>query len=340
MKRLQRGAKKLEIDVKDAPSIEAIGELAKLETLTLRGYEMNLAPLANLRSLRHLALYIDRGVKGIEHLAQLTQLRTLTIEESSIGTLEILKGMSQLTDLKILGGLNSAKGIEGARRLERVALERTQITSLAPLKPLTKLRELSLRFSRKLTDLSGIEKLKSLRELELYEVRGPLRSLTPVAKLPKLQSLDFSLTPIKGGLSPLFKMRSLRAIEGEASPAELAGLKKHLPRAKLYIEVDEDADDDAIEVGVVRVHEPKGDEPWTIFQDLVDDLNVDDQNDVEELIADAFKKAQPKLFKKITFDSEGDAFVATTSHRPAIMALAKLIDRLVEDGDDDEDDDS
>ncbi len=339
MKKLRRSATKLEIDVKDAVSIEPIGELPKLETLVLRGYKMSLAPLAKLTSLRHLTLYLDRGVKGLEHLAELTQLHTLTIEESALGDLAILKGMSQLTALSIRGGLHSAKGIEGARKLERVALERTQITSLAPLKPLTKLRELSLRFSRKLDDLAGLEKLKSLRELDLFEMRQPL-SLAPVAKLPKLEGLDFSLTKIKGGLSPLFTIRSLRALQGEASPAEYASLKKHLPRAKLFIDIDEDADDDAIQVGIVRVHVPKGREPWTIFQDLVDDLNVDDQNDVEERVADAFKKAQPKLFKKIELDSEGDAFVATSFDRPAIMALAKLITRLAKESEDDEEDDS
>ncbi len=113
-----------------------------------------------------------------------------------------------------------------------------------------------------------------------------------------------------------------------------------LPKVRLFVDIDEDADDDAIQVGIVRVHEPKGREPWTIFQDLVDDLNVDDQNDVEERVADAFKKAQPKLFKKIELDSEGDAFVATSFDRPAIMALAKLITRLAKESEDDEEDDS
>lgn len=336
VKERQRGATKLDIDVEGEPSIEPIGELVKLETLVLRGFKMNLAPLAKLTALRHLTLYLDRGVKGLEALGALTKLRSLTIEESSLATLEILKHLKELRELKVLGGLTSAKGIEGARQLEKAALERTQITSLAPLKPLTKLRELSLRFSRKLTDLTGIEALKSLREVDLYEIRGPLKSLAPIAKLPKLESLNTSLTPIKGGFAPLYKMKSLRALEGDASsPAELIALKKHLPKAKLFIDVDEDADDDAIEVGVVRVHKPSAGEPWTIFQDLVDDLNVSDQNDAEERIADAFKKAQPKLFKKVTFDSEGDAFVATSPDRVAIMSLAKLIERLVDAADED-----
>lgn len=48
MKKPPRGAKKLEIDVQGASSIDQLGELETLETLTLRGYKMNLAPLANL----------------------------------------------------------------------------------------------------------------------------------------------------------------------------------------------------------------------------------------------------------------------------------------------------
>src|SRR6185503_18110939 len=105
-------------------------------------------------------------------------------------------------------------------------------------------------------------------------------------------------------------------------------LARQLPNTTLYVDVDDDAD--CIEVGAVNVYPGSGETPWTIFQDLVDELEVDDQNDVEELVADAFKRAQPRLYKKVTFDSEGDAFCATSPDRAAIMALAKLIGRLID----------
>ena len=305
--RLKPGLKKLELDVGDLATIEGLARVDKLETLTLHGYAMNLAPLARLANLRHLELHLDRGVTGLESLGALVKLRTLVIEESSLVDLRICSGMSELVELRVKGGLKTAQGIGGARRLEKVELIRTQITSLAPLGTLSRLRELSLWFSRKLVDLRGIEKLKELRDLEMFEVRGPIRSL--------------------------------KALEAEVSPAQLAALKRHLPRTKLFVDVEEDTDD-CIEVGIVRVHRATaGGEPWVISQDLIDDLGLDDQNDVEEAIAKAFAKAQPKLARKISYDSEGDAFVATSTDRAAMMALAKLIDQRVESGDDDDDDD-
>ena len=340
VKRIKPGVKTLDLNVKAAKSIDELGALTKLDTLVLRGWAMNLAPLAKLTQLRHLTLHLHRGVKGLDHLAALTKLETLQIEESSIANLEIVSGMTALVELKIKGGLATAKGIGGARRLEKVELHRTQITSLAPLAPLTRLRELSLMFSRKLVDLRGIEKLPSLRELDLCDVRGPLRSLAPLAKLTRLEGLDLRFTRITGGWSPLYKLKRLASLQGEATAAQLAALHKHLPRTMLDVDVDEDGDD-GIEVGPVLVYPAKDGDPWTISQDLVDDLGVDDQNEVEELVAKAFKKAQPKLCKKVEMDSEGDAFVATSHDRKAIMALAKLIAKLVAklvDDDDDDDD--
>lgn len=328
--KLKPATKTLDVDVQGATSIDAIGELAKLETLTLRGFAMNLEPLAKLGKLRHLVLYLDRGVKGLEHLASLTKLRTLTIEESALSDLSICKGMTELVELRVLGGPRAATGIEGACKLTKLALMRTQITSLAPLGRLAKLRELSLRFSRKLRSLKGIEKLNELRELDLFEVKNAL-SLKPIAKLTKLEGLDLGLTPVKDGdFSPLYKLKRLKGLEADlTSPAQLAGLQLHLPKTALHVDLDEDSDD-YIEVGPVKIYEPAGDGPWTIFQDLVDDLEVADQDDVETLIGNAFKKAQPKLFKKVAFDSEGDAFVATSTSRAAIVALAKVIEREID----------
>jgi hypothetical protein len=59
--------------------------------------------------------------------------------------------------------------------------------------------------------------------------------------------------------------------------------------------------------------------------DLVDHFEVDDQNDVEEMVSAAFKKAQPKFHKKFRFDSEGDAFCATSSDRSNLRSAVSKV---------------
>ena len=73
--------------------------------------------------------------------------------------------------------------------------------------------------------------------------------------------------------------------------------------------------------------------------DALGELTKLDQSDVEELVARAFKKVQPALWKKVELDSEGDAFVATSHDRKVIMALARLIEKLIDEGGDDDNDD-
>lgn len=73
------------------------------------------------------------------------------------------------------------------------------------------------------------------------------------------------------------------------------------------------------------MHRPTAQEPWTIFQDLVDDLGVEDQSDVEDILAEQLAK---EVRGKIHFDSEGSAFVATSTDEAAMRALAKLIAKL------------
>ncbi|MCX5746074.1 MAG: hypothetical protein NT062_26655, partial [Proteobacteria bacterium] len=126
------------------------------------------------------------------------------------------------------------------------------------------------------------------------------------------------------------KLRSLKSLAVEVySPAQQLALAKALPRCAMDVEL---ADDPAsfLSFGDVKVGKPatRG-APWVIFQDLVDDLCLDDQNDVEEQLSDAFAAASPKLHAKITFDSEGSAFVASSKDKAAIVALARLIQQQI-----------
>ncbi len=324
-------SKRLELEVGKLKSIESIGDLVHLEHLELRGWAMDLAPLSRLTRLRTLTLHLDRGIKRFDALSALVSLESLTIEESGIVDLDCCATMTKLTELTIVGGLKQIAGLRKLGKLAKVTLDRTGVTDLRPLAGSRRtLRELSLRFSRELTDLTPIAALTELRDLNLFECRKPLRSLTPLAKLTKLEQLELDMTEIKDGkVAPLYKLGKLRGLGIElTSPGQLVALREHLPKTMIEAEVSEPSGK-CKKYGLVKVFEPTGDEPWTIYQDLVDELEVSDQEDVEDLVSRSFKKASPALARKVSYDSEGDAFGAFSDDKTAIVALAKQIQQLI-----------
>ncbi|MCX5745593.1 MAG: hypothetical protein NT062_24210, partial [Proteobacteria bacterium] len=109
MPRLRR----LDLDVGALASIDEVGALANLRELTLRGYKMDLAPLARLAQLRLLRLQLGQGVRGIASLAALTRLEVLSIGEAGLADLDFCAALTNLRDLRILGAGADVAGLAG-----------------------------------------------------------------------------------------------------------------------------------------------------------------------------------------------------------------------------------
>ena len=109
--------------------LASMTNLRKLEMRLLRGVTgEDIAPLAQLRSLRHLDLWQTKiGNDGLAHLAGLTDLQTLDLTETQIND----------------GGLEHLSGL---KKLERLSLRQTRVSDagIPHLKGLTSLRLLTV----------------------------------------------------------------------------------------------------------------------------------------------------------------------------------------------------
>lgn len=192
--------------------------------------------LAGLKELKELVLRgvtIDSDACAV--LGSLTQLETLTLNESSIDD----AGLKKLEGLRALRGLGlgrTAVGDDGLAtvakftKLQRLSLEDTKVTPRG-LRAVEQLKELcGLALPNSLSDeaLSHLQNLVNLSHLKYFKIRhgevtdAGLRSL---AKLTKLPELDLAMATITDeGLKHLTGMKQLRVLQFNSPAITDAGV--------------------------------------------------------------------------------------------------------------------
>jgi Leucine-rich repeat (LRR) protein len=203
----------LSIGPNQITNIDPIASLKKLEVLLL--YQIratNFDVLKNLTNLTRLRLRFVE-FKDLSIVQNLTKLETLEIySTSTIGTLEPLSGLANLTFLG-LGGFQDR--VPGARNLE-------------PLSKLIKLTTLALYNIRGVADLEPLAKLVNMRQLSLADM-PEITSLDPLQSLNKLESVRITNAPRITSLQALQRLSSLQRIDltgatGIANLEPLSGL--------------------------------------------------------------------------------------------------------------------
>ncbi len=168
---------------------------------------------------------------GLEHLATLTELRTLLLDNTQVRGpgLKSLEGMKSLGRLYIAmtpltdEGLEHLKGLTG---LGFLYLNGTQVTDagVAHLRALTGLQLLNLRLT-KVTG-QGLENLKGLKQLHLGGTQVNDDGLKRLAELANLESLELWSTPITDtGLAHLSGSTKLQSLTLNGAPVTDAGLE-------------------------------------------------------------------------------------------------------------------
>ena len=179
----------------------SITDLSPLTGLNLRELNtsnnliIDLRPLSGLKNLRRLDLS-NNLIEDLRPLAKLIELRTLWIQGNSITDLSPLTGLN-LTDLKYDVIEDPIEQTDPAKVWMPDAALRAAVRSeigLLPGVPLTKERVQEVRYlniaGKGISDISGLEFAKNLRELDLS--RNPITDLAPLANLKSLESLDLS----------------------------------------------------------------------------------------------------------------------------------------------------
>lgn len=210
--------------------LESIGQLKRLQTLTL------LAPQIEGAGLRHLAklpglqnLGLGAGARDISALPEFPSLRSLSLTGAAIRD-EALAPLAKCGGLEILvldktkASDKTVKQLSGLTRLRGVSLRDTQVgdDGLAALQQLPDLRDLHIDRTR-VSDagLAALQKFARLEHLTLYGMPLKEEGIQNLMKLKQLQSLSVSYPQ---------KNASTAAAHRELHDR----LRKALPDCKIY----------------------------------------------------------------------------------------------------------
>lgn len=175
-----------------------------------RAWSLECSQRMEMGDLFAVRLSNSMGFRGsdLSFLSLFPRLRSVEAYSTEVRDLQAL---STLRDLEVLGLQTPAvtrfqsewfpalrvallswrKGMEGllqAEGLRYLNVSSFPFTDLSPLVNLQRLERLALT-SRKLTSLEGLERLRSLRQLDLYACPN-LTSIAPVAKCPNLVKVE------------------------------------------------------------------------------------------------------------------------------------------------------
>jgi internalin A len=182
--------------------------------------------LANLSELR--SLQLDRtSVSDLTPLAELTSLQTLNLNQTSVSDLTPLAELTSLQTLNLgQTSVSDLKPLAGLTSLETLYLNKTLVSDLTPLAGLTSLETLFLS-ETSVRDLGPLAGLTSLQTLYLHKT--PVSDLTPLAGLTSLETLYLYETSVSdlGPLAGLTSLQTLFLFQTSVSELKpLAGLKR------------------------------------------------------------------------------------------------------------------
>ncbi|CAI0437212.1 unnamed protein product [Linum tenue] len=210
--------------------IAGLGELRMLENFDLRDASnlIDLDGLQHLKLLKELRVYRCDVLRKLPSLSNLTKLQTLKIFRCPL--LSEIHGLSELAELSTLRIIECRKltGVMGIDKLESLQVMKirdcssieelpditdcTSIEKLPDLSALEHLRELKITGCNQLTEVIGLGKLESLRELMITDC-------ALIKKLPDLSALEhlWALTIIRCNQLPevagIERLKSLELLE-------------------------------------------------------------------------------------------------------------------------------
>ena len=157
-----------------------------MESLEIGGVSIsNISPLSELTQLRHLSLH-NTSVSDISGLSGLPQLGSLQIGQCPISDISPLAGLTQLGYLEILStSVSDISVLERLTQLRGLKLGNSPISDVSALAGLTRLRELGLWY----TSVSDVSPLVGLTELSWLNLVGsPLSYASVHTHIPAMQT--------------------------------------------------------------------------------------------------------------------------------------------------------
>ena len=169
--------------------------------------------IQHLKNLRRLALC--SGVDDLSPVADLTDLRSLVVQESNTRDLAPLAELKNLQRLEIRGSdVSDLSPLEGLQNLESIVISNSRVTDLSPLRNLTKLNRLFLHSN----NISNIRPLANLNNLTVLNIsNNNVSNVLPLANMQKLHTLYIANNNVSD-IEPLTTIPNLRGLDLRNNP--------------------------------------------------------------------------------------------------------------------------
>ena len=305
-----------------------------MQTTLPSGHAAQCRTIAGLTQLRWLRLQSWKPLSGVDALSRLDHLEELDVQRFTRFNFKAFARCSQLRTLS-LGTSVDLTGIEALPTLTSLSIGGRRAGTLAPLKLLPRLANLGLSPGHPPPDLEVIGELTNLRSLSLYigSASSPftLQSVALFSKLKRLEGLQCLAFLEDRDLTPLAALENLKylCLWGTFPEAKVRWLRERLPDCKIDVTTGT-TPALALETkfGPLSAIQDE-DGRWTVFQDLRLILDYESNHEAEDAVRAQLARSNPRLLKRVTFDSEADAFCVYADCDADIQGVADAIDALV-----------
>jgi len=315
----------------DLEALRRLPRLRLLQTTLPSGQASHCRSIAGLSALRCLRLQSWKPLNGIDALGSLEQLEELEVQRFTRFNYNAFAGCRRLRSLS-LGTSTDLAGIEVLSTLESLAVGGRRPLTLAPLKQLPRLEILDLSPGRAPADLQVIGQLTNLRSLALLigSASSPytLESAALFANLRRLEGLQCLALLEDRDLTPLAGLRSLKYLcfWGTFPVDKVRWLQAQLPDCELDLTTARAQSPESKFGPLSAIRDDDG--RWTVFQDLRLILDHETNHEAEHAVMAHLATSNPPVLKRVTFDSEVDAFCIYAESSDDIQRVADAIEAL------------
>jgi Leucine-rich repeat (LRR) protein len=221
---------KRQLNLTDSVSLDDIRNITTIETLDLNNnrYIQSIVPLAQLLNLKSLSI-ANTSITDLTPIRNLTALQTLNIANTKIKDLSPLKYATNLEALTIhQTEVIDISTLQRFEKLNYLDLSNTQVEDFSPILNLTTLKYLNIKNTR-ISDLQPIQPLLELRTLNISNTNTA--DLSTIRALKKINYLNIDSTLVKNP-DPLSSLDSLTELHANHTMIENLDALKGLRNLK------------------------------------------------------------------------------------------------------------
>jgi Leucine-rich repeat (LRR) protein len=221
---------KRQLNIQDSVSLDAIRNITTIETLDLNNnrYIQSLVPLAQLLNLKSLSV-ANTSISDLSPIRNLTELKTLDISNTKVIDLSPLKYAANIEVLNIRNTeIADITTIQRFQKLLQLDVSSTLVQDFSPIANLLTLKYLNVS-GTSISDLTPLQPLIELNTLNISKTNAA--DLSVIKGHKKIKYLNTDSTLVKD-LNPLNNLDSLTELHANHTQIEALDALKNLKQLR------------------------------------------------------------------------------------------------------------